>query len=286
MSARTDPTSHSASSSSSSTTLIEEPAKKRRRTGRSSSFHASSDTPCPRLDKLVQTVSLKAILLEITKGAVVLLDIDNNVAKTQQQLASDQWFRWRISQGKKAGESFEAALDDWTMLMFKTKMEPAEPEVAATVKEIQRRATTIAVTSRGMRLGTRTVTQLEEIGVDFTKSAPTQQEIFWPRGFNGNAEHVLYEKGILFSAGQNKGLAMKKLFAKLSMKPSKVIFADDSLAHVEHVRQACTELDIPFVGFHNIGLQDWVKELDPKLTALQYAGFARIPSDEEVQEAI
>jgi hypothetical protein len=237
---------------------------------------------------ILETNSIQDIWKHVKPGSWLVLDIDNTVARTPQQTGSDQWFRRRVTETLASGRPFENALDEWTMLQFRSPLQLVETCTASLVAEAQRRSLTVmAETSRGIRLGERTVTQLRELEVDFRVTAPSCEEIFWPRGVEEmDKEHVLYEGGILFTAGQHKGKAFQKLCAKLETTPKHVVFVDDSKKHVEHMRDSCYEMGVPFTGLRYGRTDEWVNAYDPDVARVQFAGFERIPSDEEAMAAL
>lgn len=228
-------------------------------------------------NKIIDTIAIETLLKHREKGTWFVFDIDNVLGKTVTQLASDQWFRWRCSHAKETGEPFENALNHWTALQLLVKLEPVEKKTASVVKQLQEEGfPTFAITSRGIRLGDRTVSQINAIGCDFSANPVKEEEVFWPRGLTAtDQEHVLFEKGILFTAGQNKGTGLTKMLGHLDVKPKRIVFIDDSRKHVEHVAEACDKLGIKFIGYHYRRLESWVAGLDKevekeRIKALEY----------------
>lgn len=213
------------------------------------------------------TINLSTVLQHKKAGTWFIFDIDNVLLKTPSQLGSDQWFRWRCKFAGERGEPFEKALNHWTALQLMIDTKPVEEKTADVIKSLQKEDfPTFAITSRGLRLGDRTVEQLKSADIDFSVNPIEKEEIFWPRGLTERVhEHVLFEKGILFTAGQNKGVGLTKLTEIIKKKPEEIVYIDDSRNHIENVAKACHDLGIKMIGYHYRKLEPWVNEFDSKI---------------------
>lgn len=110
-------------------------------------------------------------------------------------------------------------------------MQPSQTDAAELVRRIQAAGMNVIVlTSRAPDCRLQTFADLESNGFDFTATAwPPRTgypEAFVPEGGN---RPVLYENGVFFVAGQDKGVMLKALLGKTSdPQPILIVMADQS----------------------------------------------------------
>lgn len=215
---------------------------------------------------ITETIAFEVLLKHRDPGTCFFCDIDNVLGKTPKQLGSHQWFVWRSNYAKEVNEPFETALNEWTALQLMIDLEPVESKTAEIIKRLQQENfPAIALTSRGMRLGQRTIKQLNAIGIDFSNNGFREEEILWAHDDRRKAsEHVMFEKGILFTSGQNKGLCLKIFMEETGKIPERVVYIDDDRKHIDHVAEQCKILGIDFFGYHYRYLDPWVEQFDKK----------------------
>lgn len=222
--------------------------------------------------RIIETVFIEVILQERTPDTWYIYDIDNVLGKNKSHFGSHQWFEWRCRLAQSRGESFERALDDWTAWQFKTDLEPVEAKTTEVVNRLIREGfPSIALTSRGMRLGERTIRQLRTINIDFSNNGIYNDDFFLPREMH--REHTMFENGIIFTSGKNKGECLELFLAKVGQKPKRIVYIDDQLKHLEHVKNSCEKLAIEFFGYHYRRLDPWVETFDPEEAHEQLASL-------------
>jgi len=117
-------------------------------------------------------------------------------------------------------------------------MHPVQANASQLVQRIQDAGTKVIVlTSRGPGCRAQTFADLRYNGFDFTSQAwpPVEgyPEPFLPAG--GNLP-VVYEDGVFFTAGQNKGLMLKALLEKTGdPQPVLIVMADQSRESLNEV---------------------------------------------------
>jgi hypothetical protein len=110
-------------------------------------------------------------------------------------------------------------------------MQPAQADAAELVRRIQAAGMKVIVlTSRVPDCRQQTFADLDSNGFDFAATAwPPREgypETFMPEGGN---HPVLYEKGVFFAAGQDKGVMLKALLQKTGdPQPVLIVMADQS----------------------------------------------------------
>lgn len=239
---------------------------------------------------------LSAEIIEIQKidefskhaeeGTLLVFDIDNTIFEPVQTLGSDQWFYHQIDQyvdkGYPAQEALDIALAEWMAIQNITKVQLVEPVVAELIAKYQEKGwPLIGLTTRGLSLATRTVEQLQELGIDLSKSSPIQNEQFFQ-----NKGGVLFRGGILFTAGTNKGSAFFKLLGNADYDVKKVLFVNDKASHLHVVEKACKKRKVSFTGLRYAFLDHKVKNMRKDLVQVQWEHFGKLISDQEAEKEI
>lgn len=118
------------------------------------------------------------------------------------------------------------------------KMQLTQADAADQVRRMQTGGMKVIVlTSRGPDCRAQTFAELRSNGFQFTDNAwPPQDgytESFLP---TSNGRPVVYEQGVLFAAGQNKGLVLKAMLDKASgPQPRLIVIADPSRENLNAV---------------------------------------------------
>lgn len=119
-------------------------------------------------------------------------------------------------------------------------MQPAQPNTADLIKRIQAAGmNVIALTSRAPDCSQQTFAELDENGFSFAGTAWPPRDGY-PEPFmpEDGARPVLYENGVFFAAGQDKGLMLKDLLEKTgNPKPTIIVMADPSRDSLNSVMQ-------------------------------------------------
>jgi hypothetical protein len=213
------------------------PAQK---TGGTSAKAAPKTAPPPAQNLLGTTDELQLIAelsldLANTYGGsnvLVVLDIDNTLLAMEQDLGSDQWYNWQ----KKMSETHPCSdlvvgdrIAATGALYYASAMRPTQPNAAEQVRRIQDAGVkVIAVTSRGAGYRLSTFRELRRNGFSFWPSAwPPQRGLEQPLMPEGFKYPVVYEDGVAFVSGQDKGVALKALLDRSGLTPPALIVAVD-----------------------------------------------------------
>ncbi len=133
------------------------------------------------------------------------------------------------------------------------------------------------------------IEHLKELDISFASSFPKMgRHDFTEIAVSGKPAPV-YEEGILFSPGYEKGKVLKAFFEKSNFYPSKVIFIDDRSENLDSVEAEMKALNIEFKGYHYTGAERFFKELDEALLNHQFDHLMRNGewlTDTEVQERL
>lgn len=245
---------------------------------------------------LAFTLHLQAIIIEaphfsdlvdhVKPHSLVILDIDDTLLVPTQTLGSDVWFCHRLkihrSQENSHSKALDKALAEWEGVRHLTKMKIVEEGSDVIVRDLQaQNITVMGLTTQGLALATRTVTQLRDVGIDLRKTAPEKDDYYFIND-HGN----LYRRGILFTAGSPKGPALIKLLNHWNLKPDHIIFINDKESHLKDVEKSVEEAGIAFTGLRYSYSDERVNGFNPKLADIQWelSTFGNIISDEEASK--
>jgi len=200
----------------------------------------------------LQLITELALDLSRTYGGeqiLVVLDLDNTLLAMEQDLGSDQWYQWQEALQEDnpcnpllAGDRLEVQ----GALYFASAMRPTQPDAEQQVTRMQEAGLNVIVlTARGPGFRLSTFRELRRNGFNFWSSAwPPQRGFDEPFMPEGGTRPALYEDGVLFTAGQDKGLALKTLLEKSAQPfPKLIVFVDDKQANLNQVLQVFTWSD-------------------------------------------
>lgn len=232
---------------------------------------------------IIETNHIGDIRNYIKPNSLVIFDIDNTIMETAQELGSDQWFYHRLQQNQAAGMEFEEALDEtlaeWYAVQSVSKVKLVEPCAADVIRGIQNDGYTVmGLTTRGLGLCRTTIHQLKSLKVNLDTTAPTHEEIHFM-----NKEGVLFRKGILFTAGSHKGIALAKFLHLINQKPDNIVFINDKATHLRPIEEICEKYGVPFIGLRYGFLDEKVANFRSDIADIQYEAFGHIISDEAAE---
>jgi len=258
---------------------------------------AKKESPPPQnllgtTDEL-QLVSELALDLAKTYGGeqiLVVFDIDNTLLAMEQGLGSDQWYYWQ-----KALEEDDPCspllvgdrLEVQGALYFASAMRPTQPSAAEQVARLQQAGLKVIVlTARGPGFKLSTFRELKRNGMNFWPNAwPPQAGFGEPFIPEGGSRHALYEDGVLFAAGQDKGLTLKTMLDKAGLPyPKLIIMTDDKQSNLNQVMQAFSWTGTRVQAWRYTREDATVAAFDPDQAAVLWSELK--PPLERIQELL
>lgn len=236
--------------------------------------------------EIYETSRMDELYGHLEPGMLVVFDIDNTLIEPVQELGSNQWFENRIkeyfSHGYSNHNALHTALKEWIAIQHITFVKLVEPGIDEVVKDLQGKGYTVmGLTTRDLTLSDRTAEQLQSVGIDLSKTAPTQEEVFFM-----NERGVLFHKGSLFTAATHKGEALHKFLEISGYQPSSVMFINDKYSHLIPVEEYCSQSGIPFVGLRYGHTDEKVKNFCKQIADVQFYHFGHILSNESAERIL
>jgi FMN phosphatase YigB (HAD superfamily) len=236
---------------------------------------------------IIEIHNMKELYSHLPEDALIVFDIDNTIMTPPYELGTDQWFEFRIQnfkdQGEEPGDAFKKTLKEWIALRNFTDMALVEEDIATIIQHLQDEGFGVmGLTTQGLHLSSRTLYQLNDLAVDFTKTSLSDEYFVFKY-----KNPVLYRDGILFGNGSHKGKVLFSFLEALSHNPSTVVFVDDKASNLIALEASCNEHGIPFVGLRYGYLDEKVKNFNAEVALEQLRVFGgHIISDEEAKESL
>jgi len=211
---------------------------------------------------ILESDSIKSILDVSNKDSFVVLDLDNTVIESTEHLGSDQWFVQMMKEAcqmEPSPEMIQFVLAVYHAVQHHIELKTVEDHVKAVIEFLHdAKIPVIALTARGNNIAKPTVAQLKKNGIAFNdKWDKHSGELTTIRN-----TPVVYENGIIFCSGNNKGACLKAFFEKIKHQPSHVVMVDDKEKHLHIVGETLQNLDIKFSGIRYSFLDDKIKLID------------------------
>jgi hypothetical protein len=215
----------------------------------SAAHPVAAKTPPPAQNQLGATHQHQLVAehaLELAKKyggerVLVALDIDNTLLAMEQDLGSDQWYYWQKQleeQDPCSPQLVNGRLEVQGALYYASAMRPTQPNAAQQVRRMQDAGLkVIALTARAPEYRLATFRELRRNGFSLWRNAwPPQVGYADPFTPAGAERPVRYEDGVLFAAGQDKGLVLQDLLTRAGVaQPVLVLMVDDKQANLQQV---------------------------------------------------
>jgi hypothetical protein len=109
------------------------------------------------------------------------------------------------------------------------------------------------------------IQNLQQLGIDFTKTAPSQESLVFDNLASYRGNFSTYHKGIFFVNGTvvSKGEAFLAFLEKTGFSPDKIIFIDDREDNLKSMEAAIQKLEKPiaYQGLHFLGAKSYPSKL-------------------------
>ena len=242
---------------------------------------------------LIEVKNFEDILEYIQEDSIVLFDIDDTILIPEQMLGCDEWFLHIFQKYQEEGLPFEEAknraVHEWRVVRHMTGMELVEETAPEVIKKIQEKnIPVIGFTTQGYYLSDITNKSLNDKGVDFSLTAPHEEDFYFTLMQKEKKHPLLFQNGILFTGGTHKGDSFFEFCNRINYEPKHVIFLNDKASHLQEIEVHAINREVPFTGLR-YGYSDAIKaRFSPEIAQKQFEHipYLRILSDSEAQMLI
>ena len=181
----------------------------------------------------------------------LLVDLDNTLFEAKQALGHVNWFYDEIEERMQKGMSREDSIKEgyigWVKTQRVCSVQPLEVDFVPALISLQNRGVVImGLTHRWPIVAESTAIQVESLGLDFTKTAPSKGSFVVPA-----ANQALYLRGILFAHDYNKkGDVFLSFLSEIQKMPTKILFIDDKKSNVEELEKTMSKYDVEYIGVY------------------------------------
>jgi len=235
-----------------------------------------------RTPAIYHSNNIRDILKHCTYNTWVILDLDNTVFKSIQDLGSDQWytrfFEYAIAQiTSDKTEAFTLVIAVYDAVQQHVSQKPVEPGIVEIIRRLQDIGIPVlGLTARSSRISDRTLQQLQENGIDFSR--------FWGKSHfklaqDGNYTPVFHD-GVIFCNSLNKGKCLKSFSDRTGLYPRAVVMADDKEKNLHAVHAAQDETGGSFVGIRYGRLDNEVAALDLRNATIELTRISHLLPEE------
>ncbi|NDD57740.1 MAG: DUF2608 domain-containing protein [Chlamydiae bacterium] len=237
--------------------------------------------------KIIEIQSFKELPSYVNEKTLLLLDIDDTLLIPSHMLGCDEWFNHRIKfyvdQGMDAKLSLEKTLGEWEAIRHLSNMEIVEKGTESILQDLQKDGFTVmGLTTQGVGLSHCTINHLLQNQIELFSSAPFKEPFYFEQKNRG----VLFRKGVLFTAGTDKGICLFKLCDHFGYVPQKIVFINDKATHLQEIEAEAAKRGVEFIGLR-YGYNDAKKQnFDPKIAEIQFhnSSFQSILTDDHAFE--
>lgn len=232
------------------------------------------------LAKIIETAHIAEAIQYLDEESWFLVDLDNTLFEARQALGHANWFydelEKRLQSGMTKEEAIQDAYPDWIKTQKVCAVKPLEHNFVPLLISLQNRGITVmGLTHRQPSVALSTLRQVESLGFEFTKTAPSYDTFTVPA-----ASPTLYLQGILFVSDYNKkGDVLLPFLSIINKTPKKIVFIDDKKKNVEELEQTLTGRGIDYVGIYYTAINSSTT-YDKNLAKYQYQFLDKIISNE------
>jgi Protein of unknown function (DUF2608) len=244
-------------------------------------FLALFSLPLKSSAKIIETFHIADVVPMIDEECWFLVDLDNTLFEAKQALGHADWFydeiQKRIKQGMNREEAIRDAYPLWIKVQSVCEVQPLENDFVSAILFLQSRGVVVmGFTHRQPYVVQSTFRQLKSIGIDFLKTAPSQETLIISANYP-----TIYTQGVYFVGDYNKkGDLLMPFLKEINKIPKKIVFIDDKKKNVEELENLLSKEGIEYLGIHYRAIEKAPPRFSPEVAAFQYQFLGKIISNE------
>lgn len=185
------------------------------------------------------------------KDTLVCFDIDETLLYPSEPEARDAWFGEQVTQLTKKGMSPAEAVHETVTRQLvshrKTDVCQADWDQDELIDMLRKKGLqVICLTARSISFAEITYRQLKQVLVHVEQQTGQWNRCYTLTNLKNPAHYI---PGVIFSAGNDKGLALEQFLNKINYTPKHIIMVDDVRKHIEALERMTKRLAIPYDGF-------------------------------------
>jgi phosphoglycolate phosphatase-like HAD superfamily hydrolase len=220
---------------------------------------------------IIHTDTIDTVLQHIEEQTdLIVVDLDETIFTLEH---GEHWLAALCAEKKIT--HFDKVKDFYIWHAMQDEHHLLESHAPQIIAELQSKGyKVIALTARNSaKFIEHTAQLLLKLGIDFSRSGLAGSDV----PLAGLPHFAFYHKGIVSCGNNEKGAVLARLIDTLKLSPTKIIFMDDKLHHLESVQLHMCAKNIPFVGIR-YGRTDGTQKVLSRADHLNYhAWFDGLP---------
>ena len=183
---------------------------------------------------------------------LVAVDLDLTLLKPTTSCSYPKFYRYKTLFYEKIVNDDEKALNmalcDAMAIYYIDPFSLTEDSVLLFLSELnEMKIPVIGITSRGAGLALATNNHLNNNKISLGSHFLIQKEISFSL-----SRLALFRYGVLFTAGQSKGICLQKLLKIAKFNPKNITYIDNEIHHIENIKEVFGKTDIYFEFYHYV----------------------------------
>lgn len=209
-----------------------------------------------------------------TRRTLLVLDIDDTLLTSTGFFGSDKWYEWQKHLAANDPGKVPCLFDLISLNYEAGTQHPTQPDGPALINALP--GDKLMLTSRNLLYRGGTLRTLHDAGYALPTPLAGQTEgrsWRWRKAPDARESEIGYDQGIFMTAGQDKGLVLLDLLARLKLDYDRVILVDDGDANIRNMQAALRDADIDYHGLHYTRIDKTVSAADAKAGLLGWQAW-------------
>jgi hypothetical protein len=225
---------------------------------------ASTEVPAVRIESQITVINdLIEVAPVITAGGqartLLVLDIDDTLLTSPQFYGSERWYAWQSELADGDPRKVRCRFDVIALNIEAGTLLPTQEDGPRHINAIA--VDKVILTARSPMFRGGTIRELRRAG--YVLPAPLAGGAdgivySWRKDSAAKPVTVSYDNGVFMITGQDKGLLLLDLMARLEVSYERVVLVDDGKKNIEDMQAA---LKVSGIAYHGL----WYTRIDKKL---------------------
>lgn len=271
-------------------------------------LHTAAQAVEPKVEPDIWVAANKAMEMAKAYGprkVLFVTDLDNTLLETVQALGSEPWFNWQsklledATSEKRIACNFDDLLSYYHFAIEFSRTTPVQEDQNSALAAMQEaKIPTIALTARGELIASQTFRELAKNKIELFKTSPAGNGFPAPfvpydikkpemSGLTQKdvetlkltaARPVVYQRGVFFCDGQNKGAMLKSFIHRIKGDFKGIVFWDNDEKNNKRILQAFEGTGVEVHAYRASRMDAEIKKFedDPeKTTAVEEFKYLR-----------
>ncbi len=206
--------------------------------------------------RVEDVATFEAIPTALADGAgrrtLLVVDIDDTLLTSPNTFGSERWYEWQRTLPDGSPGKVPCLFDVIAINYEAGVQRASEPEVGPRVIN-SAGIDTLFLSSRNPMYRGATIRELLRAGYALPRPLDGRDEGIlyrWQKDAASRRSDISYDRGVMMLAGQDKGLMLRDLMARLKLHYQRVVLVDDGMRNIVAMQDAMRDAKIDYLGLH------------------------------------